>query len=120
MRNRCEGSAMSLFRLIIWSSLIGGWCAFFGWLLAELIFGRYLDRDSVDINVRTVLGILMPMLVAVPVGGGISVAGGLTNPQLSNLIKRLAFGFAGGLLGGLLTSLLGGCIFRVTESIAVI
>jgi hypothetical protein len=49
--------------------------------------------------------------VAIPIGGGICVASGLTNPQISVLLKRLLLGFAGGLLGGLLGSLVGSCVF---------
>ncbi len=94
---------MSLVRLIIWSSLIGGWAAFFGWLFAELIFHSWIDNAFVAIVVAT--------LVAIPIGGGICVVSGLTNPRLETLAKRLGLGFAGGLLGGLLGVLIGSCVF---------
>ncbi len=94
---------MSLVRLIIWSSLIGGWSAFFGWLFAEVIFHRWIDNAFVAIAVAT--------LVAIPIGGGICVVSGLTNPRINALAKRLGLGFVGGLLGGLLGALLGSCIF---------
>jgi hypothetical protein len=111
---------MSLIRLIIWSSLIGGWSAFFGWLLPELIFGRYIDRSDIDPTYRIFLAIFMAVVVAVPIGGGISVAGGLTNPDPMNLLKRLVLGFAGALLGGLIASLAGACIFRVFENVYIL
>ncbi len=111
---------MSFFRLIIWSCLIGGWAAFFGWLLPELIFGRYIDQPDLNADLRMVLAVLMAVLVAIPIGGGITFAGGLTSPQILNLLKRLFLGFAGGLVGGLIASLVGACIFRVFEGIPVI
>jgi pSer/pThr/pTyr-binding forkhead associated (FHA) protein len=94
---------MSLVRLIIWSSLIGGWSAFFGWLFSEVIFHRWIDNAFVAIAVAT--------MVAIPIGGGICVVSGLTNPRLDVLAKRLGLGFAGGLLGGLLGALIGSCMF---------
>jgi hypothetical protein len=39
------------------------------------------------------------------------MASGLTNPRLENLLKRLAFGCAGGLLGGVLGVMFGFCLF---------
>lgn len=100
---------MSLFRLIIWSSLIGGWAAFVGWLFAEILFHNWIGNFFV--------GILMATLVAIPIGGGICCASGLTNPRLDALAKRLALGSAGGLLGGLLGSLLGGCVFGIFQEV---
>jgi len=95
---------MSLIRLIIWSSLIGGWTAFFGWLVMEIAVGRW-------VNEYDIIAFLMATLVAAPIGGGICCASGLTNPRLEALVKRLALGFGGGLLGGLLGVLFGFCIF---------
>lgn len=94
---------MSLIRLIIWSSLIGGWAAFLGWLFTEVVFHSWIDNAFVAIVVAT--------LVAIPIGGGICLVSGLTNPRLELLAKRLALGFAGGLLGGLLGVLIGSCVF---------
>ena len=79
----------------------------------EIAIGRWVDQ-------YTILAILMATLVAVLIGGGISLASGLTNPQLIPLLKRLLLGFAGGLLGGLLGSLIGACIFGVFQSIPVL
>ncbi|MBI1829945.1 MAG: FHA domain-containing protein [Planctomycetes bacterium] len=102
---------MSLIRLIIWSSLLGGWCAFFGWLFAELLMGRFIAEYKF-------LSILMATIVAVPIGGGISLAYGLTNPSLETLGKRALFGFAGGFAGGLVGVLLGSCVFGIVGFIA--
>ncbi len=94
---------MSLVRLIIWSSLIGGWAAFLGWMVAELMLHLWIDHFFV--------GIAMATLVAIPIGGGICFASGLTNPKLDALAKRLGLGFAGGIFGGLIGAVLGSCIF---------
>jgi FHA domain len=97
---------MSLMRLILWSTLIGGWSAFFGWLFSESALHLWIQRSAF-------VAILMATLVAIPIGGGICCASGLTNPNLALLFKRLGLGLAGGLLGGLLGSLVGSCIFGV-------
>lgn len=94
---------MSLMRLIVWSSLIGGWSAFFGWMVSEVILHNWINNTTVAIAMAT--------LVAVPIGGGICCASGLTSFQLNTLIKRLLFGLAAGFLGGLLGSLAGSCAF---------
>ena len=91
---------MSLLRLIIWSGLIGGWAAFLGWIIPELVFGRFIDQASINENLRTFLAILMAMIVAIPIGGGVCLASGLTSPQWAQLLKRLLMGFAGGFAGG--------------------
>ena len=62
----------------------------------------------------------MATMVAIPIGGGISLASCLTNPTWMKLLKRLGFGFIGGLVGGLLGSLLGACIFGVLQSVPVL
>jgi hypothetical protein len=112
---------MSLIRLIIWSSLIGGWAAFFGWLFFEvLICGLVGGRAGPWIARHLWLAILMATLVAVPIGGGISLAYGLTNLKLDILIKRLLLGSAGGLLGGLLGTLCGSCLFGIFFYIPVL
>lgn len=100
---------MSLIRLIVWSSLIGGWSGFFGWLVTEVALHRWIEHTSV--------AILMATLVSVPIGGGICAASGLTNPQLLNLLKRLGLGLLAGFVGGLLGSLFGSCIFSVISYI---
>src|SRR5580765_6003238 len=102
---------MSLMRLIVWSTLIGGWAAFFGWLVLEVAIGRWIAGSDA-------LAILMATMVAIPIGGGISLAYGLTNPQIANLVKRLLLGFAGGLAGGLVGALFGSCIFAAFGYVA--
>jgi hypothetical protein len=102
---------MSLIRLVIWSSLVGGWSAFIGWLFLEVAVGRWVSQYDI-------IAIIMATVVAIPIGGGVSLAYGLTNPKLDILLKRLLFGLAGGLVGGLLGILFGSCIFSVFNRIA--
>jgi hypothetical protein len=108
---------MSLVRLIIWSCLIGGWAAFLSWLFTEIPFHLWIDEDS---KLAVFLAIVMATFVAIAIGGGVSLASGLTNPNLANLLKRLGLGFAGGLLGGLLGSILGACIFGLLQAVPVL
>ncbi len=110
---------MSFLRLIYWSALIGGWAAFITWLLMEVPF-RYLGIDEGKPYISALLAIVMATIVAVTIGGGVSLASGLTNPKLVNLAKRLVIGFIGGLLGGLLGSLIGACIFAVLQQVPVL
>src|SRR5262245_46924996 len=95
---------MSFLRLIYWSSLIGGWSAFVGWLVAELAFGRRIAEEYR-------LGILMATLVAVPIGAGISAAAAYGNLHWSALLKRMLLGGVGGLIGGLVGSFIGMFVF---------
>jgi FHA domain len=108
---------MSLVRLIIWSCLIGGWAAFLSWLITEVPFHHWIDQNS---TLAFFLAIVMATFVAIAIGGGVSLASGLTDPKIPNLLKRLGLGFAGGLLGGLLGTLLGACIFSVLQGIPVL
>ncbi|MBI2803949.1 MAG: FHA domain-containing protein [Planctomycetes bacterium] len=81
------------------------------------MFHVWIDQGTA---VATALAIVMATFVAVAIGGGVSLASGLTNPQFANLLKRLLIGFAGGLLGGLLGSLLGACIFGILQGVPVL
>src|SRR4051812_39492219 len=46
----CRGKRMSLNRLIYYSAMVGGWAAFVGWLLAEiLVVRRYGGRAEVAV-----------------------------------------------------------------------
>ncbi|HZZ78043.1 MAG TPA: FHA domain-containing protein [Gemmataceae bacterium] len=108
---------MSLVRLIIWSCLIGGWAAFLSWLITEIPFHHWIDQEGA---LAFALAVIMATFVAVAIGGGVSVASGLTNPKIPNLLKRLGIGLAGGLIGGLIASLLSGCIFSFLQGVPVL
>lgn len=109
---------MSLVRLIIWSSLIGGWAAFASWMFAEILFHNWIDEQGSKVAI--ILAILMATFVAIAIGGGVSMASGLTNPKLANLAKRLLLGCAGGLVGGFFATILGACVFYVAEQVPLL
>jgi hypothetical protein len=87
-------------RLVYWSSLIGGWSAFVGWLLAEVCFGSSVEKS---------MGFLIAMivLVASALGAGLSQTEGLLSGQWKSQLKQLGPGLLGGFVGGLLGGLLG-------------
>ena len=60
---------MSLNRLVFYCAMIGGWAAFVGWLLSEMLLFRRSFPEGF-------WGFLVVMLAAALVGG--CVAGGLT------------------------------------------
>lgn len=90
-------------RRIYWCGILGGWSAFVGWLLMEMLLGA-----SVGSNVW--LALLMVMVVAMAIGGGQTVAGELANRHWRQLV-RCGPGLAGGLLGGLVGGLLGNLVY---------
>ena len=94
-------------RLVYWSALIGGWSAFFGWLIAELAVGHWIDKQTLN---ALFLAVVMVMLVASALGAGLSQVEGLLSGQWKSQLKHLGpgllGGFVGGLLGGLVSNLL--------------
>jgi MFS family permease len=106
---------MSFLRLIYLSSLIGGWSGFVGWLVMEIPLGRLVDQPNS--NWATFGAILMACLIAIPIGGGISFASALSNPNWLNLVKHVVVGCVGGLCGGVLGSLPGMCIFGLLQQV---
>lgn len=105
---------MSFLRLIYWTALIGGWAAFLGWLITEIPFHWWIDEGT---GIAIVLAILMSTFVAIAIGGGVSMASGLSNPGLASLLQRFLFGAGGGLIGGFVASLSGACVFYMFERI---
>lgn len=94
---------MSLSRLVFYSAVVGGWSAFVGWLLAQLLFGRWVD-------VSFLLVALMVGIVAAFIGGGLSQVAGLINLRWGDQVHRLGPGIVGGLAGGIAGALLGSLI----------
>lgn len=91
---------MSFLRLIYWSAIIGGWSAFVGWLLAEILMGRWVG-DSM------IMSILMSSLVACFLGAGVALVSGLVAFRWQLLVFRGGPGLLGGFVAGFLGSLLG-------------
>ena len=95
---------MSLKRLIYYSAIVGGWSAFFGWLVAELL----LNRGRSDGGLLSV--VLTCGLVGAAIGAGLNLlagaVGGRLGGQLGRVVPGLVAGGVGGAIGGLLGNIL--------------
>jgi hypothetical protein len=99
-------ATFGMWRRVYWTGLVGGWSAFAGWLVAELMIGRWVG-DSV------LLAILMVMLVGSALGAGISQVEALFTSQWQNFLPRLGLGALGGFVGGLIGGLFGNLLFAL-------
>src|SRR2546421_2132475 len=100
---------MSLNRLIFYSAILGGWAAFVGWLICELIFfrtGWLKDTDTSAV-------ILVALLVGAAIGGGLGLVAFLASGQLKGQMRRLVPGLIRGALGGALRGLGGNGVVAV-------
>lgn len=91
---------MSLSRLVFYSAIVGGWSAFAGWLLAELLMGRWVGQ-------YLFVAVMMAGIIAGFIGAGLSQVAGLVNLRWAEHLRRLIPGLIGGLAGGLAGVLLG-------------
>jgi hypothetical protein len=98
---------MSFPRLIFYNAMLGGWAAFAGWLLSEMLF---LRRSS-EVGWLAILA--TASLVGAAVGFGLAFLGTLTTGQLRGQLGKLGFCLAGGLVGGLVGGGLGYLIAEV-------
>jgi len=96
---------MSLRRLIYYSAVIGGWAAFFGWLLAECTVLR--GRKDFGLLPTVIAG----GIVGAAVGAGLNLVAGLANATLRQLlhqvVRRVALGIAVGGIGGAMGIIVG-------------
>ncbi|MBX9680061.1 MAG: FHA domain-containing protein [Gemmataceae bacterium] len=104
---------MSFLRLIYWSAIIGGWSAFVGWLIAEILMGRWIHQSAM-------LAVLMASLVACFLGAGIAMLSGLLAFRWSMILFRGGPGLVGGFIAGFLGSLLGNGLTYLMGSIGLI
>lgn len=103
---------MSLMRLVFYSAMIGGWAAFLGWFLCEIIF---LHRTG-DVGW---LGILFTAgLVGGGIAGGLMLLGAVANGTLRGHLHRLWPGLAGGFLAGALGGTIGNAFVVIMPAIA--
>jgi hypothetical protein len=98
---------MSLNRLIFYGAFIGGWAAFVGWLLAELLFVR---GDSAP-NFLQVM--LMTAAVGAAIAGGLSMVGSLANAQWQQMLVRVGPALLGGLIAGAVGGLIGEGFYQI-------
>ncbi|MFO0864666.1 MAG: FHA domain-containing protein [Gemmataceae bacterium] len=104
---------MSFLRLIYWSAIIGGWSAFVGWLIAEILMGRWIHQSAM-------LAVLMASLVACFLGAGIAMVSGLLAFRWSMILVRGGPGLLGGFVAGFLGSLVGNGLTYLMGSIGLI
>jgi hypothetical protein len=101
------GIAMSLARLMYYSAIVGGWAAFFGWLIAEVfVLGGRGDRGLPAL-------VVVGCLVGAAIGAGLNVVAGMTNARLLNLVMRVPTGLIGGGVGGAAGIFMGQLIYSV-------
>ena len=98
---------MSLKRLIYYSAIIGGWSAFVGWLVSELLINRG-DASSSRLSVA-----LTCALVGAAIGAGLNLVAGMVNGQWKQQIKRVVPGLIAGGVGGFVGGFLGDVLVAV-------
>lgn len=92
---------MSFVRIVYYSALAGGWGAFVGWLLAELLFFRS------GIEEGAMQAAAVGAIVGAGIGLGLSVVGGLANGSIAEIARRALPGVVAGGFGGAVGSLVG-------------
>ena len=98
---------MSLHRLIFYGAVLGGWAAFVGWLLAELLFaGGERSRGFFA-------AVLLAAFVGAAIAGALAVLPAVANGQWRQGLRRLGPGLLGGFLAGLVGALIGNGFYRL-------
>jgi len=97
---------MSLRRLIYYSALVGGWAAFCGWLLSEML------RADVKPGAQNLLVALTAGITGAAIGLGLNVVAGMCNGQWRQLLRRGVPGLAGGGIGGIAGGLIGNLLYQ--------
>jgi FHA domain-containing protein len=98
---------MSFHRLIYYSAFVGGWGAFVGWLISELL----LLHRATDISTLSLM--LTVGFVGAAVAGGLGILAGAANGQWKENLYRLWLGLGGGFIGGALGGGLGSVIYNL-------
>lgn len=96
---------MSFVRIVYYSALAGGWGAFVGWLLAEMLF--FQSGEAGGSAQVAAIG----ALVGAAIGFGLSVVAGLANGRLSQIALRALPGVVAGGFGGALGSFVGDLLY---------
>ena len=95
---------MSLARMAYYCAVIGGWGAFFGWLICEIAF---LGRGGNG----TWQVVCAAGIVGAAIGAGLNAVAGMSNGGVLQTVKRLGPGLIGGGIGGAVGGLLGNVLF---------
>jgi hypothetical protein len=97
---------MSLRRLIYYSVLVGGWAAFGGWLLSEMLCADVKpEAETLKLLFRAGLG-------GAAIGLGLNVVAGMCNAQWRQLLRRAGPGLLGGGIGGIVGGLSGNFLYE--------
>ena len=100
---------MSLNRLIYYSAIIGGWSAFLGWMVSEVVLGRMGEGGG------RVVVILSCALVGAAIGAGLNLVAGMANGRLKEQIKRVVPGLLAGGVGGAVGGFIGDVLYGTFE-----
>ena len=96
---------MSFVRIVYYSALAGGWGAFVGWLIAEILFFQSGEAGG-SVQVAAI-----GALVGAAIGFALSVVAGLANGRLSQIAMRALPGLVAGGFGGAIGSFVGDLLY---------
>lgn len=101
---------MSLARVTFHSAILTGWLGFFAWMIAEFV------TRVLSIGPGTTTVIIYSSFVGASIGASLNLLSGITNPQISILMKRVGQGLFIGGIGGLLGGIAGNTIYEFLSS----
>jgi hypothetical protein len=101
---------MSFLRLIYYCAFVGGWAAFAGWFLGEVVLMQRNDQPGFWPVVVTAA------LCGALIGGGLNFLAGIVSGPLPLALPRLAVGVAVGFVAGANGGLLGNLIVLLVKS----
>jgi len=101
---------MSLARVTFHSAILTGWLGFFAWMIAELV------TAMLSIAPGTTSVIIYSSMVGAGIGAALNLLSGISNPQISILMKRIGQGVVIGGIGGLLGGVSGNAIFELLSN----
>ena len=104
---------MSFYRLIFYHAMLGGWAAFAGWFVSELLFLHRAADYHFGWNVA------VAARVGALICGGIALVGAVANARIRGYELRFIFCLLGGLLGGAIGGLVGAGIFYFVQILVV-
>src|SRR5438105_1669088 len=102
---------MSFLRLIYYSAMVGGWAAFVGWLMGEVVL---MHRNAAP---EFWMVVVTAALCGALIGGGLNFLAGIVTGSLVRALPRLGVGLGAGFLSGALGGLLGNLLYKLIEAI---